>query len=191
MIDLLAIAAILFWLIIPLFWIPVHFLSASQRKIGLKAHLLSVAVWLPLCFLVYENRALFLQYRSTIPSPGALLGWIVFACGILLHVWTARLLGVWTIIGVPEVSAQAQANLVTGGPFSIVRHPTYLAHTLIFAGTFLISGVLSVGIVTVLDFLVVNTIIIPLEEKELANRFGQEFTRYRATVRHRCIPGIW
>lgn len=190
MLDFLAIATIVFWLIIPIFWIPVHFFSASQRKIGLKAYLMSVAIWLPLCFLVFEYRAFLLHYRLAVSLPGALFGWLVFACGILLHIWTARLLGIWTIIGVPEVSARARTHVVTEGPFSIVRHPTYLAHTLIFAGTFLITGVLAVGIVTVLDFFVVNTLIIPLEERELASRFGEEFTKYRAAVRYRCIPGI-
>lgn len=190
MLESLAILTILFWLIIPLFWIPVHVLSASRRQIGLKAYLLPIFTWLPLGILVYEHRDVLVHYQVSIPLLCALFGWIAFAGGILLHIWTARLLGLWGIIGVPEVSANPRMRLVTEGPFSIVRHPTYFAHTLIFAGVFLITGVLSVGIVTILDCLIVHRIIIPLEEKELAKRFGEEFSGYRATVRHRCIPGI-
>ena len=76
------------------------------------------------------------------------------------------------------------------GPFSIVRHPTYLAHTLIFSGVFLITEVTSVGIITLLDFIIINTIIIPLEEKELLSRFGEDYEFYKKKVPSRFFPRI-
>jgi protein-S-isoprenylcysteine O-methyltransferase Ste14 len=88
----------------------------------------------------------------------------------------------WGLIGLPEVSTRIKGKLVTEGPFSVVRHPTYFAHTLIFSGIFLITGVGAVGIITLLDFLVVFVLIIPLEEKELLNRFGKDYNLYRERV---------
>lgn len=68
------------------------------------------------------------------------------------------------------------------GPFSRMRHPTYFAHTLMFAGVFFITGSIAVGIVTLIDFIVVRSIIIPLEDRELVDRFGDEYERYKKDV---------
>ncbi len=189
--ELLAIATIMFWLVIPLFWIPVHLFSVSYRRIGLKAYLIPLVMWLPCCFALYVNRELFLEHRIAIPHSLSILGGMLLVSGLLLHVWTARLLGLWGIIGVPEVSVEVQTELVTRGPFAAVRHPTYLAHTLIFSGAFLMTGVLAVGIVTILDFLIVNLLIIPLEEKDLKNRFESGFHAYKKKVPYRFVPGIF
>ncbi len=181
----------MFWTVIPLFWIPVHFFSVSFRKLGLKAYLLPVFIWLPLIFLVYENRSLFLRYTIEIPFALSIIGWGLLSSGTFLHLWTARILGLPGIIGLPEVSGKMQSHLVTGGPFSIVRHPTYFAHTLIFSGVFLITGTVTVGILVILDFLVVNAIIIPLEEKELMKRFGEEYKIYKSRVPSRFFPYVF
>ncbi len=100
----------------------------------------------------------------------------------MLQIWTARLLTLLGIMGLPEVSSKAEGGLVTEGAFSFVRHPTYLSHTLMFGGVFLLSGVIAVGVVTLLDLIIVNTVIIPLEEKELLIRFGEEYSRYKKNV---------
>jgi protein-S-isoprenylcysteine O-methyltransferase Ste14 len=55
-------------------------------------------------------------------------------------------------------------------------------------GVFLLTGVASIGVAAVLDALVVNTIIIPLEERELAARF-EESEEYRKRVPSRFLPG--
>lgn len=191
MIDLLAIITIMFWLVIPLFWIPVHLFSVSYKRIGLKAYLIPVMTWLPCCFFLYMNRDLFLAYRIGIPHALSITGLMLLVVGTLLHVWTARLLGLWGIIGVPEVSVKVQTELVTRGPFAIVRHPTYLAHTLIFSGVFLVTGVLAVAVVTIIDFLIVTAFIIPLEEREMTNRFGNAFHAYKIKVPYRFVPGIF
>lgn len=191
MTDVLVIATIMFWLVIPLFWIPVHFFSVSHKRIGLKAYLLPAFIWPPLCLLIYSHKELFVQFKIDIPFVLSSAGWILIIMGTVLHLWTARLLGFWGIIGVPEVSGGTQTHLVTRGPFSIVRHPTYLAHTILFFGVFLVTEALSVGIVTLVDFLIVNTLIIPLEEKEMVKRFGEQFRLYKKNVPYRFFPRIF
>jgi protein-S-isoprenylcysteine O-methyltransferase Ste14 len=189
--DLLAVITIMFWTVIPLFWIPVHLFSISFRRLGLKAYLLPAFTWLPLIFFIYKNRHLLLDYKIGIPFLLSVTGWALLIVGTLLHIWTASLLSLWGIIGGPEVSGNVQGNLITRGPFSIVRHPTYLAHTLLFSGVFLITGVVSVAMVTIVDFIIVNALIIPLEEKELSNRFGERFTIYKKKVPCRFFPWIF
>jgi protein-S-isoprenylcysteine O-methyltransferase Ste14 len=191
MIDLLAIMAIMFWPVIPLFWIPVHFSTTFFKRLGFFTYLIPLVTWVPIAYLIYINKAFLLQAKITLPIALNILGTLFLVAGSLLHIWTAKLLGLWGIIGVPEISTRIKENLVTGGPFSIVRHPTYSAHTLIFSGVFLITGVVSVGVVTLLDFFIVNAVIIPLEEKELEKRFGEEYRLYKKKVSSRVFPWIF
>jgi protein-S-isoprenylcysteine O-methyltransferase Ste14 len=186
--DLLAIITLMFWPVIPLFWIPVHVAVHFFRRPGLAAYLLPVFTWLPLAFFIYRYRVSLLQFKITLPLLYSIIGWVLLLSGTLLHIWTARLLGLWGIIGVPELSDRVEEHLVEEGPFSIVRHPTYLAHTLMFSGVFFITGSFAVGIVALADCIVVNSIIIPLEEKELTDRLGEEYARYKRKVPSQFFP---
>jgi protein-S-isoprenylcysteine O-methyltransferase Ste14 len=178
----------MFWPVIPLFWIPVHVAVHFFRRPGLAAYLLPAFTWLPLAFLIYRHSDFLLQFRITLPFLFAIIGWVLLISGTLLHIWTARLLGLWGIIGVPELSGRVNKHLAAEGPFSIVRHPTYLAHTLMLSGVFFITGRLAVGMIAVLDCIVVNSVIIPLEEKELVDRFGEEYASYKKTVPSQFFP---
>jgi protein-S-isoprenylcysteine O-methyltransferase Ste14 len=188
--DLLALVTIMIWPVIPIFWIPVHFATDFFRKLGLLTYVIPFIIWLPLAYLVCRHRVSLLRLKAELPLILNVVGIPLFICGSLLHVWTARLLGIWGIIGVPEIHVETKENLVTHGPFSIVRHPTYLAHTLIFSGVFLITESVVVGVITVIDFLTVNTVIIPLEEEELLKRFGDDYTLYKERIPSRFFPRI-
>ncbi len=189
--DILAIATLMFWPIIPLFWIPVHMATGLFKRLGLFAYILPSVTWVPVAFLIYSNRAFLLQSRMDLPLVLNVSGYPLFVIGISLHIWTAILLGGLGIVGAPEIFSKIRSDLVRKGPFSVVRHPTYLAHTLIFTGVFLITEVLAVGIVAVVDFIVVNTIIIPFEEKELLSRFGTEYELYKKQVPARFFPHVF
>jgi len=104
---------------------------------------------------------------------------LVFA-GTLLQLWTLKVLTARVITGVPEVINGESARLVVGGPFSRVRHPTYLSHSLFFIGIFLSTGTMATGFVALIDFIIVALIIVPMEEKELLSRFGDEYRLYMA-----------
>lgn len=187
--DLLALITIIAWPIIPLFWIPVHFHSHFFRKIKLLTYLLPLFTWLPAAYLIYRNRGFFLQSRIDPPVIIDALGIILLISGTLLHIWTGKLLSIWGLIGLPEIYTRIEGRLVKEGAFSVVRHPTYLAHTLMFCGIFLITGVISIFIIMVLDILAVNSFIIPLEEKELLHRFGDDYRHYKNEV-PKMLPRI-
>ena len=186
--DLLAIMTIMFWPVIPLFWIPVHLATGFFKRLGFLTYIMPLITWLPLAYLIYQNRGFILKSRLDLPLVLNLAGILFLIAGTLLHTWTVRLLGLWGITGVPEISSKQSEKLVAEGPFTVVRHPTYLAHTLIFSGVFLITGAVSVAIVTILDYIIVNTIIIPLEEQELLNRFGEGYRLYKEEVPSRFFP---
>ena len=177
--SFLALMAIIIWPMIPLFWVPVHFGHRFFRRIGFFTYLLPIFTWLPLAYLIYQNRGFLLQYRIEFAIALNIAGILLLAIGTLLHIWTGLLLGLWGLIGLPEIGAKKEMRLMTEGPFAVVRHPTYLAHLLMFAGVFLITGVIASGIVAILDLTVAIALIIPLEERELSIRFGKEYELYK------------
>ena len=185
--EYLAIVALIFWPVIPLFWIPVHFATGFFKKIGLLTYAMPLVTWLPLAYLIFQNRTFLISYKTDLPMIVNIIGMMLLVFGALLHMWTAKLLGVG-IIGVPEIFIKIKENIVTEGPFSLVRHPTYLSHTLIFSGVFFITGVIAVAILTVLDLIIITLMVIPLEEKELILRFGGEYEQYKKKVPARFFP---
>ena len=180
--SLIALMAIIIWPMIPLFWVPVHFGHRFFRRIGFFTYLLPVFTWLPLAYLIYQNRGFLLQYRLEFAIILNMAGILLLISGTLLHIWTGLLLGLWGLIGLPEIRARKEMRLMTEGPFAVVRHPTYLAHLLMFSGVFLITGVIASGIVAILDLIVAMALIIPLEERELLVRFGKEYELYKKRV---------
>lgn len=183
----LALLTIIFWPVIPLFWIPVHLATNFSSKFRVLAYGIPALAWLPLAYFLYHKRAALLSCAIAFPLPVTIAGLVLLGAGTLLHLWTIRLLGIG-IIGIPQIFPRIRNALITGGPFGVVRHPTYLAHTLMFSGVFLLSGACAAGIITLLDLLTVNLLIIPLEEKELSARFGEVFAHYKKRVPSRFFP---
>ena len=190
MADLLALAALIIWPVIPLFWIPVHGAPKFFKRLGIMTYIMPLITWLPVSFLVYSDRAFLLHYKIYLPATIQMIGTLFLLAGALLHIWTGKLLGIWGLMGLPEVSPKMRGELVAKGPFALIRHPTYLAHTMMFLGVFLMAGVIVVGIVTLLDFIAVNIAIIPLEERELLTRFGNSYKEYMGKV-PRLFPRIF
>lgn len=182
MIDLIALMTIILWPVIPLFWIPVHLAPQFFKKLGILTYSMLFVTWLPLVFLIYQNRDYILYYRIDFSAILIAIGIFLLMSGIIVHIWTGKLLGFWGLIGLPEVSKTFKSRLVTWGAFSFSRHPTYVAHTMILFGIFLTTGVIVVGIIVVLDLALVLALIIPFEERELLTRFGDEYNEYRRRV---------
>lgn len=182
MTDLLALAAIMIWPVIPLFWIPVHGFPKLFKRLGKFTYLMPALLWPPLAYLIFINRGMLLHYRFAFPVPVRVTGALLLAAGVALQIRTGVLLSLRGLMGIPEIFSGVSGRLVTRGIFSVVRHPTYLSHTMMLAGVFLLTTVAAVGIVTLVDFVVINSIVIPLEERELLDRFGNEFGEYQKNV---------
>jgi protein-S-isoprenylcysteine O-methyltransferase Ste14 len=189
MLDFLAFMTIILWPIVPLFWIPIHGFSKAFKTLGPLTYVMPLFTWFPFAYLIYKNKALLLSLKIDLLLSLRVLGFIILALGTVLHLWTGKLLGLWGLIGLPEISKRIEGKLVTEGPFSVVRHPTYLAHALMFSGVFLITGAVAVGTIAFIDFLLVYTVIIPLEEKELSKRFGNDYNLYKKKV-PKFFPGV-
>jgi len=115
------------------------------------------------------------------PGTFALAGTLVLApLGAAVFVWALR-----------SVPQDASGNaLVTGGAYSWLRHPIYLAFLamLVATGCLVSSGFKLV--LPVLLYLAGSELRIASEEGELAARFPEDYAMYRSRTRWRYLPGL-
>jgi len=187
--NTLALITLMIWPAIPLFWIPVHGCPRLFKRLGLFTYILPVVTWLPLAVVLYLNKGVLLKGGIDFSIAPTAAGALIFVVGGLIQIWTGRLLSLFGLMGMPEVSSKIKSRLVDEGAFAVVRHPTYLSHTLMLVGLFLFTGFPAVGIIAALDFALVYAVIIPLEERELINRFGEEYLLYMKKT-PKFFPGI-
>ena len=128
-------------------------------------------------------------------APGQpLLHWPVIAIGILLialgaalRQWAMSTLGRFFTY---DVRISPGQTVVDRGPYRVVRHPSYSALLLLFAGL----GLASDNWLALPLFVVLPTIglvwRIRVEEAALTNAFGDAYHRY-AESRKRLVPGLW
>ena len=125
-----------------------------------------------------------LNFSFPLDSAVQVLGILLWALGAFLLLWCSRLLGpIMTIDGV----AVGQ-ELVTRGPFAVIRHPTYTAHILLALGAtalFLSYVLLGVSLLTI----VLARSLARHEEQLLASPegFGEAYRGYM-TETGRFLP---
>jgi protein-S-isoprenylcysteine O-methyltransferase Ste14 len=120
-------------------------------------------------------RIRFVPAAPAIEWTGAALA----AAGLLFTVWARVHLGTnWSGI----VTVKQDHELVTSGPYAIVRHPIYSGLVLAFAGSAIVNGewrgALAVALVAASLWRKLR-----LEERWMAERFGDDYARYRRRVR--------
>ncbi|KAF8902566.1 hypothetical protein CPB84DRAFT_1746574 [Gymnopilus junonius] len=160
--------------------------QASQKQLRLSPIITRPLPWNP--------NALRLSTATTI-------GGCMMVTGALLRLATYRYLGKFFKF---EASIQRDHKLVTGGPYSIVRHPSYTGLLLTHPGWFLWqfgdgswlreSGRVFVGFYAVL--MIIGTLYLTLgrmhkEDAALRKHFGKQWDDWASKVQYRVIPGIW
>ncbi len=169
------------WPIVPILWVQVHAWSSFWRRLGGLTYAVVISEWLIVAVLAVIFRNFLLGHRLDF----GILSWLgVFPLilGLALNVWTGKKLSLKALVGYPELKLSEAQRLVSTGPFSVIRHPTYLAHILMLAGIFLITGYTGTGFLTLFDIFTSYGVIIPLEERELEARFGDDYREYKRRV---------
>jgi protein-S-isoprenylcysteine O-methyltransferase Ste14 len=178
----LALTAFAIWFFVTLVLIQVHLRPKFWRKLGAATYLVVLLEWTPLILLLVFFQDFFLVREFDF---GVLiwLGVAVLLLGIVFLGWIVKSLGWRGLIAYSELKPQVTSQkLVTEGPYSIVRHPAYLAHTLILVGIFLMTAFLGNAILALIDFITSYFITARLEEKELLARFGDDYLKYMNEV---------
>jgi protein-S-isoprenylcysteine O-methyltransferase Ste14 len=120
----------------------------------------------------------------------AVAAWIglgLLWCGIALRSWSFRTLGrYFTFI----VQTSGDQPVITGGPYRVIRHPSYAGILLavtgagLFTGNWLALASLTIVIACGLVFR------IRVEERALLQNLGEDYRSYAATHK-RLVPFIW
>lgn len=74
-------------------------------------------------------------------------------------------------------------TLITDGPNHFSRNPGYVALTMVYFGIALFLDNAWVMLAAVPIFIAMDRWVIPEEERHLANVYGEEYARYKASVR--------
>ena len=85
---------------------------------------------------------------------------------------------------------RALDSLITSGPYSWLRHPTYLAFlAMLIATGLLVSARLPLIVATIL-YVVGSELRIGAEEADLERRFPNEYSEYRRSTPWAYVPGV-
>jgi protein-S-isoprenylcysteine O-methyltransferase Ste14 len=128
MLNELAIMMVMMWPFVPIFLIQLHFKVNFWRRLGVWTYLVVLLEWVPIAFTLYAFGGALTNFEVTLGIPFIVLGVIAISAGVVLHSWTAKLLGIKATVGLSEIKPEVQfenQKLVTSGPFSVVRHPSY------------------------------------------------------------------
>jgi protein-S-isoprenylcysteine O-methyltransferase Ste14 len=130
----------------------------------------------------------------SLPGPLALAGYGIQLAGVWLTIRGAGAIDALDLAGVRPVllardgSPPRHVALETRGAYSIVRHPVYLAWTLLVFGAPEMTATRAVFAVTSTAYLMLA---VPFEERSLIEVFGADYEAYRRKVRWRMVPGIY
>jgi protein-S-isoprenylcysteine O-methyltransferase Ste14 len=167
---------------IPSFWLLVHSRAEHWRSRPYSPYRillpLWVAMWIMLGLLTAPWRRLSLYSTGWAWIPAALL----FTIGLRIYQLSGQHFSGAQLGGLPEVqSGHHEQRLVTTGIRQRVRHPVYLAHLCEMLAWSVGSGLVVCYGLTAFAVLT-GTVMIRLEDKELEQRFGEEYREYRQKV---------
>ncbi len=169
-------------------WFLIHPFGAFWRRLGPWVTYtlmgLATAAFMAPIFLL---RAQLLAVDFGTSYGTMALGLIAVALGSVIAVKRKRYLTFKILSGLPQVSAQQYPGiLLTQGIYGIVRHPRYIEVVLWVLGYALFANFLAlyVGFLLTIPGLF---LIVLMEERELEERFGDEWRDYAARV-PRFIP---
>jgi protein-S-isoprenylcysteine O-methyltransferase Ste14 len=134
----------------------------------------------------------FFEWRDYTPIPliivllfaakptvlSATLGTLIIVLGELIRVYSVAFIGSIS----RTRSDNLGGNLVTAGPFAIVRNPLYVGNLFITSGVVIHGGALWLILLTWALFGVQYFYIVKYEEGNLLKKFGAEYQKYMAEV---------
>ena len=167
-----------------LFWFVIHPWARSWRKLGpIRTYVIVVPVLAGFGVLLF-------RFRGRLLGADLGMNWGLIAIGAVLYGvsnWIAfqhwRHLSIATMIGIPELLPTEQRNseLLREGIYRVVRHPRYLSAGLAVIAVALFVDYVGVYFLIFLLFPLGYSMLV-LEERELLDRFGEEYRQYQSEV---------
>lgn len=118
--------------------------------------------------------------KTIIYAPYTYFGLLLICFGIIIDLWSTLLFNQRKTTVSPRGSP---TSLMTSGPFRISRNPMYLGMTAVLLGVAILSGSLVTFAFPMIFLVIIETLFIPREEKNLEKIFGKEYEDYKSKVR--------
>ena len=168
-----------FELPIPIYWLILHpFNSFWRSRVRAAFWFAGLTAWTLGGALLWIHRPLLMARVRPF--------WIMMAAGmalmgveVYLFIRVERELGSRRLVGHAELTGAGE--IFTGGLYSHVRHPRYTGMFCAVAGAALIAGTTRLWAVLAVWW-ILALIVIRLEERELAARFGPSYIEYQKRV---------
>jgi protein-S-isoprenylcysteine O-methyltransferase Ste14 len=170
-------------------WFVVHPFADRWRKVGpASAYCFIAAFVFSGMVLLWLARKSILNVEFGFNAPLSILAVLLLIAAGYMRIQWRRVINPKTIIGVPEIFGRDDSReLVTTGIYSRIRHPRYVEVGLFLSAMALFSNYLGAYIFTLAYAPVIHLVVV-LEERELAARFGEAYEEYRSRV-PRYVPG--
>lgn len=174
--------AVLIWVFAPTPWLftAIHIFTLKRwwdfHRIRIFLLIFFLCVWAVLAFLLKTNfQIIFMQQFST--SISMYFGIAILCVSAGIEIFTELALGRKRILGSSELN-KSNDKLITTGIYKYARHPRYIEHPLFFIGLGLVLGYTSL-LWFALYLFISFAITAYFEEKELIQRYGEEYLKYR------------
>jgi len=174
-----------------LLWFIIHPFTRTWRKLGLATtYLVAIAILVSVMVGIYLAREPLLRIRYGVSWPLVVFAGFLFVAANVVKAIRAKHLTFRIRFGLPQLSGSGeQGRLITEGIYAHVRNPTYLEGGLGLASVAVFSNYLALYVLLA-AYVPIIYLITLLEERELRERFGEEFERYRREV-PRFVPRLF
>lgn len=184
---------VLIWVSMPpalIWWFILHPFVGFWRRAGVGwAYTVILTGSVLMGWGLYEIREPFLRVDFGTRPPAVVAGAILVVLSGGLAFQRRKQLTKKILMGFPELAPERYPRrLLTEGLYARVRHPRYLEVTLGLLGYALVANYLAGYLVWAASVLALYLIVL-MEERELADYFGEEYERYRRRV-PRFIPRL-
>jgi len=146
--------------------------SIEQDASGFNRYSWRTLFWLGfVLFYLAPTSQLVMKYLGS-------FGTVMCFYGLILVASSALLIKTWTFMGDPNIPM----NLITVGPYSLLRHPQALGNLLFVSGFALTGGSLWSAAAFVAAGFLYGRNIVPLEEQMLSEAFPNSYSHYAERV---------
>jgi protein-S-isoprenylcysteine O-methyltransferase Ste14 len=149
--------------------------------------------------LLEKTGGLFFKYRDYTPIPiviagilfaepsltSLILGFVVSLLGELIRAYGVAFIGT-----ISRTRSMSNGNLVSEGPFSLLRNPLYFGNLILSIGLSLMTAVWWLPLLTAFIFYFQYIPIVAWEEWKLKGIFGDSYLNYQKNVPNRWFPNL-
>ncbi len=171
-----------------LFWVSIHPFIGFWRRLGVPLALgINYAMLILVAALIFVFCKPLLTVEFGTNPVLVVLAVILLALSSAMRMRLSKHLKFGILTGIPELAPGRHGTpLLTEGPYSRMRHPRYVQALLGLAAYTLFCNYLATYVLF-LTILVLILLMVPIEERELRERYGIEYEKYCARV-PRFIP---